>query len=209
VVLAGEDANDRRSLRVLLEEFCPDMRGRLVEINETVRLHQASGVNLSVRVGKLARLARARAEREKADLACLFVHEDLDAADGAHYVEAREKVQKALEAELGRAHYVLAVEEIEAWLMLFPGALSGYVSSWQVPAKYRGKDTGRLTDPKRILMREVSRGSRTYRESDAPDILKKAVELGCHVAPEGVNRSWDRLRADAGHCCRDHLRSSS
>jgi hypothetical protein len=30
VVVAGEDRNDRLALRVLLEEFCPEMRGRIV-----------------------------------------------------------------------------------------------------------------------------------------------------------------------------------
>src|SRR5690606_16939457 len=72
---------------------------------------------------------------------------------------------------LKKVHYVLAVEEMEAWLLLFPDALSDLVGSWKLPAKYRGKDTGRLTDPKGILMREVSKGGRRYRESDAPAVL--------------------------------------
>ncbi|GAA0338585.1 hypothetical protein NE235_27830 [Actinoallomurus spadix] len=207
-MLAGEDRNDRRSLRVLLEAACPDMRGRIVEINDPMPLRQASGANLSDRVGRLARLARARAARENADLACVFVHEDLDAADGDEYLQTRKRVQKALEAELGTAHYVLAVAEIEAWLLLFPEALAGLVSSWSVPKKYLHRDTGKLSDPKRILMREVGSGSRRYRESDAPDVLVKAVELGCHTTPVGTNRSWVQLHADAVDCCREHLKGN-
>ncbi|WP_433362936.1 hypothetical protein [Streptosporangium sp. CA-115845] len=34
VVVAGEDRNDRLSLRILLEEFCPEMRGRIAEIGD-------------------------------------------------------------------------------------------------------------------------------------------------------------------------------
>ncbi|MDN3351088.1 hypothetical protein [Actinomadura sp. DC4] len=205
VVLAGEDRNDRRSLRIILEELRPDMRGRLVEISPPVRLREASPANLAHRVGKLANLARARAVRENAELACVFVHEDLDAADSEAYVQTRERVQKALEAELGNVHYVLAVWEMEAWLLLFPEALTALVSTWKIPAKYRARDTGRLQDPKRIMMREVTKAPRRYRESDAPDVLATAVALGCHERPAGGNRSWDRLREDIAQCCGRHL----
>jgi hypothetical protein len=205
VVLAGEDSNDRKSLRIILEEFCPNMRGRLVEISAPVRLRQASATNLAHRVGKLASLARARAVRENAELACVFVHEDLDAVDGEAYVQTRERVQKALEAELGNVHYVLAVWELEAWLLLFPEALTALISTWNIPAKYRGRDTGRFQDPKRIMMHEVAKAPRRYRESDAPDVLAKAVASGGRERPVGVNRSWDRLREDIAQCCGRHL----
>ncbi|MGH3624244.1 MAG: hypothetical protein ACRDQ5_21065, partial [Sciscionella sp.] len=66
MVLAGEDSTDRKCLRVLLETFCPDMRGRIVEINDSVRLRQASGENLSGRVSTLAGKVHARAKREAA-----------------------------------------------------------------------------------------------------------------------------------------------
>lgn len=206
VVLAGEDRNDRRCLRILLEAYCQDMRGRLVEINEPVRLHKVPAERLQRRVSELARLVRARAVGEDAELACVFVHEDLDGTDGDDYPLIQRRVQEALCAELGSAHYVLAVEEIEAWLLLFPDALSAFVGSWKVPARYRGKDTGRLADPKGILMREVSRSGRRYRESDAPAVLEKAVAAEIHKAPAGSNRSWAQLAADAEECCRHHLK---
>lgn len=207
VVLAGEDANDRRSLRVLLEAFCPDMNGRIVEINDPVRLRDASQQNLSARVNKLARLVRARAAREGADLACVFVHEDLDRVDGSEYDAARARVQAALAREFGTAHYVLSVWEMEAWLLLFPDALTSVVKSWKVPAQYRNRDTGTLSDPKKVLMHKVSGASRRYRESDAPEVLAQAVALRCVDRPEGTNRSWQQLHADAVDCCRAHLSS--
>ncbi|WP_207934738.1 hypothetical protein [Actinomadura sp. KC06] len=151
-------------------------------------------------------MVRARAVAEEAELACVFVHEDLDSCDGADYPVVHRRVQEALRAELGNAHYVLAVEEMEAWLLLFPDALSELVGAWKLPAKYRGKDTGRLADPKGILMREVSKGGRRYRESDAPAVLEKAVTLELHRDPVGSNRSWTRFGADIETCCRDHLK---
>ncbi|GLZ14519.1 hypothetical protein Acsp04_47540 [Actinomadura sp. NBRC 104425] len=207
IVLAGEDANDRQCMRLLLEELCPDMRGRLVEINWVVRLRQASDSNLAQRIKHLGGLARAKAAQQKAELACVFVHEDFDAADSDEYPKTRDRVQKALESEFGNAHYVLAVAEIEAWLLLFPDALAAFSSSWKLPTKYRGKDTGKIVDPKKV-MSEVSRGRSRYRESDAPKVLAKAIELGCYKRPVGSNRSWREFGDDVTRCCTGHLRSN-
>ncbi|MEU6729040.1 hypothetical protein ABZ917_35495 [Nonomuraea wenchangensis] len=205
MVLAGEDRNDRLCLRVLLEDLCPEMRGRLVEIGDSVRLHQATDVNLQARAETLARKVRARAARESADVACVFVHEDLDRVDDDDVPAVRERVQKALGSALGNAHYALAVSEVEAWLLLFPEALTALVSAWSLPSRFRGRDTGRFPDPKRILTEEVSGTGRRYRESDAPVVLEHAARLGLLPGPVGRNRSYDRLRADAAECCAHHL----
>ncbi|MER7165307.1 hypothetical protein ABT336_04400 [Micromonospora sp. NPDC000207] len=207
VVLAGEDRNDRECLRVVLEKLCPTMRGRLVEINDSVRLHRAkSHGELISRVRTLTRRARARAALERAELACLFVQEDFDRTDGDEYVEAQQRVQAALRTEVDSAHYVLSVAEVEAWLLLFPEALTGTVSSWNVPRQYRNRDTGTLPDPKEILKRNVGgAGGRRYRESDAPDVLAKAAALNRLDQPVGRNRSWNQLRDDAAECCKLHI----
>ncbi|MEU3166611.1 hypothetical protein [Streptosporangium sp. NPDC006930] len=205
VVVAGEDRNDRLSLRILLEEFCPEMRGRIVEIGDPVRLHQATGANLAARAETLARKVRARAVRDDTTVACVFVHEDLDAVDDERYPAIRLRVEKALEAALGTAHYALAVAEIESWLLLFPDALTAVCGAWSVPIRHRGKDTGRLADPKRVLMREVSGSGRRYRESDAPEVLGQATTMGLTSRPVGLHRSYERLREDALRCCTDHM----
>ncbi len=205
VVLAGEDRTDRRTLRILLEQFCPDMQGRIVEINDAIRLRDAKDHTLSSRVKMLARKVHARAEREEAEVACVFVHEDLDRPDSDGYTNLRERVEAALRNEFNSAHYVLAAWEIEAWLLLFPDVLNGFVSTWKVPAKYRDRDTGRLSDPKRILMREVAPKGRCYSMSDAPDIFDKAIATDQIDRPVGANRSWDQFRTGAGECCEHHL----
>ncbi|MEU4473529.1 hypothetical protein [Micromonospora sp. NPDC023888] len=204
MVLVGEDGNDRKCLRLLLEEFCPHLRGRLVEVKDPARLRSAKGM-LDSRVDTLARLVRARAARENADVACVFVHEDLDGSDGDEYIEKRDRVQRALEQRFGSAHYVLSTAEIEAWLLLFPDALTEMVSSWRVPRQYRNRDTGTLNDPKEIMKREVSGPARRYRETDAPEAFAKAVELGCLDQPRGTNRSWRHFRIDANTCCQQHI----
>ncbi|MGN9838271.1 hypothetical protein ACTMTI_09135 [Nonomuraea sp. H19] len=72
-----------------------------------------------------------------------------------------------------------------------------------MPAKYRGKDTGRIEDPKKVLKAEVS--ARSYRESDAPLILEKAVELGLLGRPAGQNLSYAQFRSGVMECCANHL----
>lgn len=211
VVIAGEDRHDRRLLRTLLEEFCPDVRGRLVEIRDSVRLRAASGERLAERARTLVRKAKARAEREGARLACVFVHEDLDRPADDDYFRLRQRVQDALCQAAGTAHYVLAAAEVEAWLLLFPDALASFNSSWLVPRQYRGRDTALLPKPKEILRSRLSRrGSGVrYRESDAPEIIREAIRLGTIHKPTGTNRSWTALRDAAVECCRSHVRKDS
>jgi hypothetical protein len=147
IVLAGEDSNDRQCLRIAIEALCPAAKGRIVEINDAVRLRQASHENLTARVDKLARVARARAARENAEIAAVFVHEDYDAVDSDQRQGVRRRVQDAL----------------------------------------------RVHDPKQVLMREVSGKGPRYRESDAPKVLQKAVDLAVLGNPTGTNCSWHEL----------------
>lgn len=67
------------------------------------------------------------------------------------------------------------------------------------------RDTGSLSDPKKILIQKVSGTNRRYRESDAPDVFVQAVTSGCIDRPNGSNRSWQQLRTDAVSCCRTHV----
>lgn len=207
VVVAGESANDREILRSFLEAFCPQMRGRVIFLNDKVPLRDASEANLGIRVRKFAAKVRARAERERASVAAVFLHEDLDDVDSARYDQVRDRVQRALTHELDNAHYVLAVWEIEAWLLLFPDEVSGFATGWQVPAKRRGKDTGKFRDPKRIFKEEISKAragaAASYRESDGPLIAAQITAQGKQSSPTGSNRSYSALRRDAMNRCKE------
>jgi hypothetical protein len=201
IVVAGESGNDREVLRSFLEAFCPQMQGRIVFLNDKIPLRDASEANLKDRVKRFGSLVRARAERERASVAAVFLHEDLDDVDSGQYEVVRERVQRALVRELENAYYVLAVWEIEAWLLLFPEAVTGFSSGWRVPAKRRGRDTGMFQDPKRIFQEEISKAGTRYRESDAPAIASRIVALRKHTAPIGGNRSYEAFKADATDRC--------
>jgi hypothetical protein len=203
IVLAGEDSNDRKVLRTLLEAICPAARGRIVEINDIVRLRAAGDSVLADRVKKLADHVRARAEREQAEVAYIFIQEDFDTVDSPQRDITRTRVQNALQRNFPRTYYILAAWEVEAWLLLFPDAITAVNSSWVVPRSLRGIDTGRVTDPKRTMMEKVStsRNSR-YRETDAPKVIGKVTELNLQKTLSGSNRSYSELLQTAEECCR-------
>ena len=178
-------------------------RGRIVFLNDKVPLRSASEATLNDRVRRFSLLVRAKAARERAPIAAVFLHEDLDDVDSKRYGAVRERVQRSLARELENVHYVLAVWEIEAWLLLFPEAVTSFVNGWQVPTKRRGRDTGKFQDPKRIFKDEISKAGTRYRESDAPAIANHIVALGKHVAPIGSNRSYEAFRTDAAGRCQE------
>jgi hypothetical protein len=120
-------------------------------------------------------------------------------------VAAHNRVEAVLTAVVGPSHYVLAVWEMEAWLLLFPAAMSKVAGTWAVPARYHGRDTGHFSDPKELLRNDCCRGTRRYQEGDAPDVLRYAVDGGHLDGPQGSNRSWDRFRHAALLCCATHL----
>lgn len=202
IVLAGENSNDRKVLRTLIEAVCPDARGRIIEINSVFRLRDASDAALIQRTARLEGIIRAAAARAQAEVACVFIHEDFDSLDSSRRVMIRRRVETALRRNTPRTYYILAAAEVEAWLLLFPEALSAVSSSWVVPNRLRGADTGRIADPKRVMKDEVSRAINSrYEETDAPKVFEKIVELGLLDTPTGSNRSYRELRESASDCC--------
>jgi hypothetical protein len=188
-------------MRILLEALCKHAHGRIVEINDIVRLRQANDATLRTRVHKLAGSIRAKGVRERAAVQCVFIHEDFDEIDSTTRANVRRRVQEALGREITRVYYVLATWEIEAWLLMFPDALTEFASSWSVPSRYLGADTGRVRDPKRVMKREVAKAGPGYRESDAPDIAELIAGLGLQCSPSGQNLSYNEFLASASSCC--------
>lgn len=201
IVVAGESSNDRAILRHFLEAFCPEMHGRIVFLNDKICLRDAGDITLAARVEHFKKLIRARAAREKAPVAGIFLHEDLDEVDSDSYKLIRDRVQRALTRELMNAHYVLAAWEIEAWLLLFPESVAHFNTGWEVPSRRRRRDTGMFQDPKRIFKDEVCKSGASYRETDGPGIAELAVARGEHLAPDGSNRSFADFRTSIDTRC--------
>lgn len=198
IVIAGEDANDRKALEVLVRKHRPGLRGKLVHISDPVRIKAATGANLTKRIRAVVNKAKGRAARDRAQLSGIIVHEDLDAPTGPQYVHERRRLADALaqHSPCGTA-LALAAEETEAWLLLFPDAFPRVHPGWKVPPQLRAKDTGTVKDPKELLQKKL--GSPVYRESEAPAIMRAAQEAGLLGSPSGVNQSYRDFVTDLGN----------
>ncbi|NYI03496.1 hypothetical protein [Allostreptomyces psammosilenae] len=189
-MVAGEDANDRKIVTHLVQEFCPSLGAKVVEIRDDVRLKSATGANLTQRIQTLVRKAKARALREGAGLAGIVVHEDLDGVTDETY----DRVRRAISAELAKhspcgTALALAAWESEAWLLLFPAAFPAVRPGWRLPVQLHRRDTGQLTDPKELLQTKLP--APRYRESDGPDLIAAARKHGLlRAGPVGLNRSY-------------------
>jgi hypothetical protein len=193
IVLAGEDQNDCEIMAALIRAHRPDLgaAAKLVRINDPVRLRKKSGPDLTAAVKALTGKARAKALQQKAQLIGFVVHEDVDGFTDRDYRKVRTAVTEEFGRQCDGLHHTalaLAAWESEGWLLLFPDAFPHVRPRWKVPSRLRGKDTGRIKDPKEALKGRL--GSPLFRESDGPLVARKALENGLISAPEGRNDSY-------------------
>ncbi|MEV4336076.1 hypothetical protein [Streptomyces sp. NPDC049590] len=198
IVLAGEDQNDCEIMAALIRAHRPDLSAtaKLVRINDPVRLRRKSGADLSAAVKVLVGKARAKALQQKAQLVGFVVHEDLDGFTDSDYGKVRRVVAEELGRQCGGfgAALALAAWESEGWLLLFPDAFPRVRPRWKVPAQLRGRDSGRIKEPKEELKRRL--GAPLFRESDGPLVAREALAHGLIAVPEGRNDSYSDFIRD-------------
>ncbi|MFW6693468.1 hypothetical protein [Streptomyces sp. MAR4 CNX-425] len=156
-----------------------------------MRLRRKSGPDLDAAVQVLVGKARAKALQQRATLLGFVVHEDLDGFTDGEYAGIRAAVTDALGRQCDGVHHTalaLAAWESEGWLLLFPDAFPHVKPQWIVPARLRGRDFGRIGEPKEELKRHL--GLPRFRESDGPAVARKAREKDLIHAPEGRNDSY-------------------
>ncbi|WOI62444.1 hypothetical protein [Streptomyces fradiae] len=162
-----------------------------------MRLRRKSGPDLASAVKALVGKARAKALQQRSQLLGLVVHEDLDGFTDSGYTTVRAAVAGELDRQCEGTHHTalaLAAWESEGWLLLFPEAFPHVRPRWKVPAQLRGRDHGRLKEPKEELKRRL--GSPLFRESDGPLVARKALEHGLVPAHDGRNDSYTAFVED-------------
>ncbi|MEU7027716.1 hypothetical protein AB0A60_13620 [Streptomyces sp. NPDC046275] len=198
IVLAGEDQNDCEIMAALIRAHRPDLAAtaKLVRINDPVRLRKKSGPDLSAAVKALAGKARAKAVQQRAQLMGFVVHEDLDGFTDSDYRKVRTAVAEELGRQCGGFPTALAIAawESEGWLLLFPDAFPRVRPRWKVPAQLRGRDSGRIKEPKEQLKRRL--GAPLFRESDGPLVAREALAHGLIGVPDGRNDSYSDFVRD-------------
>ncbi|AWL39098.1 MULTISPECIES: hypothetical protein [unclassified Streptomyces] len=168
----------------------------LTEITDQVRLRKKTGAELETAARTLVGKARGKAHLKAGEFVGIAVHEDMDACPGPAYDTARKAVSAALSKATGTCSsaYALAAAESEAWLLLFPEAFTLYRPSWKIPAKWQGRDSGKLRNPKEDL--EGLLVHPRFMERDGPEIVAKALGQGLLASPQGSNRSYEEFIAD-------------
>ncbi|MET7679264.1 hypothetical protein [Streptomyces sp. NPDC005423] len=197
-MLAGEDKNDCDIMAALIRAHRPDLgaAAKLVRINDPVRLRRKTGPDLTAAVRTLVGKARAKALQQRALLRGFVVHEDLDGFTDSAYDRIRKAVSDELDHQSSGFPTALALAawESEGWLLLFPEAFPHVRPRWTVPAQSRGRDTGRVQEPKEKLKRVLGRPA--FRESDGPLVAREALRHGLIPSPQGTNRSYTDFVGD-------------
>lgn len=206
VLVFGEDDHDRECIKILLEGLRPDLTRRVQKRRQPlVLIKNANPADVPDRAQRIANVVEA--ERETVEVASVFAHEDCDKVEPAHEVVAR-KIEDALRATGCDAHAVAPAWEMEAWWFLWPEAVKAANPSWRAPDDHVGENVGMIRNAKEEFQRRVvppkAKAGRSgfvgYRESDAPRIAAKVVEMGLLDVKQAISNSYDRFVDSAAAC---------
>lgn len=197
VLVLGEDANDTRAIRILIEGWCPEYVGRVRSLRQPpVLIRDAKPADLSDRADRIR--AAVNAVATDRPVSHVVAHEDCDNVEPAH-CELIAKIETTLR-RLGVPVIPAAPAwELETWLFLWPDAAPLYRQSWRAPADYVGRDLGQIEQAKEVYRRAVRPRdpdvrTREYRESDAPEIMTVVVDRDLLSSPRGRSASFDAFR---------------
>lgn len=199
VLVFGESVNDARAIRSLIVDLCPELEGRVDALPRPQSLtRSATPPKVRKWLETVAETVRARQRRGQI-VTCIFVHRDSDAPDPEHQLAVQtERVMRALSLE--NAHAVVPVHTIEAWWLLFPGAVNGLVRAWQVQQRSGNVDS--IPQPFEELRRATGGGGRRrYEKADSPRVAGAIAAMNVSAKPSGRSASYARFRAAAGSCC--------
>lgn len=206
VLVFGEDATDTAFLAELLVALCPDLQGLVKQIRKPPLLVRGVAADSKVRDRTRTIAALIAAEMTDSDVICVFAHADSDAVEPAHESMAA-RIESEFAAVGQHVHAVVPAWETEAWLFLWPEAVSDYMPSWSSLDKYRGRSVGLIKDAKEELTRALrptgpNKGRiRDFRESDAVEIAKRVAAKGVVRKPQASSESFKRFVESVDQCC--------
>ncbi|MEX1366684.1 MAG: hypothetical protein AB1Z98_26395 [Nannocystaceae bacterium] len=197
VLVFGEDDNDRRVIKHLVEALRPDAprlelrRAPLVLVKDRkAALQRKNAQDIAKQVSR---------DQRRFDVRGVIAHQDCDALEPAHERLSAE-IEQRLDHEGLNALAATPAWEMESWLFLWPDAAPELVRSWSRPAR-TGRRVGLIRDAKEAYRQALRpKTQRVYEESDSPKIVAKAIELGLVDAPpdarsDSFERFRERLRA--------------
>ncbi|HZI04621.1 MAG TPA: hypothetical protein VEZ71_11390 [Archangium sp.] len=208
VLLFGEDENDTKSIRELIEGLRPELAGKVQHRRQPlVLIKNARPEDVPERAQRVADAVDI--ERATHDVACVFAHEDCDEVEPKHLAVCA-KIETALAKAGCPAHAVVPAWELEAWWFMWPNAVQAVrPKSWRAPDDHRGKQVGLIKDAKEELRRKVvpkdlkpekRKGFPHYQESDSPTIARQVREKKLARKPGAKSDSYSRFVSSVDQC---------
>lgn len=208
ILVFGEDENDTKSIRELIEALRPDLAGKVQHRRQPlVLIKDAKPEDVPERARKIAEAVDI--ERARHDVVCVFAHEDRDDIEPKHEAICV-KIESALAQAGCPAHAVVPAWELEAWWFMWPEAVQAVrPKSWRVPDDYLGKRVGMIKDAKEELIRRVvpkdlkpekRKGFPDYQESDSPAIARHVREKNLARSPGARSDSYSRFVSSVDQC---------
>lgn len=198
VLVFGEDDHDRQAFVDLVQALVPTAPKAEKRRKPLVLIRGRAAAEQRTAADQLARVIKADQVRHR--VRAVIAHEDCDAVEPAH-VELARHTERLIEATSDVPGVAPAPAwEFEAWLYQRPRAVAAWRPTW-TPLTRTG-NVGKLTNAKEKLRRDLRPGGRgrrppDYTESDGPEIVKKAIELGELEAPAArvQSKSYERFVA--------------
>ncbi|HEX5752485.1 MAG TPA: hypothetical protein VFZ09_40140 [Archangium sp.] len=208
VLVFGEDENDTKSIRELIEGLRPELVGQVQHRRQPlVLIKNARPEDVPERAQRIADAVDI--ERATHDVACVFAHEDCDEVEPKH-LEVCAKIETALAKAGCPAHAVVPAWELEAWWFMWPDAVQAVrPKSWRAPDDHLGKRVGLIKDAKEELRKRVvpkdlkpekRKGFPHYQESDSPAIARQVREKNLARRPGAKSDSYSRFVSSVDEC---------
>jgi hypothetical protein len=208
VLVFGEDENDTKSIRELIEALRSDLVGKVqTRRAPLVLIRDARPEDVPERARRIADAVDI--SRATHDIVCVFAHEDRDDFEPKHE-ETCMKIEEAMEKVGCPTHAVVPAWELEAWWFMWPDAVQAVrPKSWRAPDDYLGRQVGKIKDAKGELKKKVvpkdlkperRKGFQTYAESDSPAIARQVRERKLARQPGATSRSYTRFLSSVDQC---------
>ena len=208
VLLFGEDENDTKSIRELIEGLRPEFASKVQHRRQPlVLIKNARPEDVPERAQRIADAVDI--ERATHDVACVFAHEDCDEVEPKHLAVCA-KIEAALAKAGCPAHAVVPAWELEAWWFMWPDAVQAVrPKSWRAPDDHLGKRVGLIKDAKEELRRKVvpkdlkpekRKSFPHYQESDSPTIARQVREKKLARKPGAKSDSYSRFVSSVDQC---------
>lgn len=196
ILIFGESPNDTGALRHLIKRAAPgiDERFTLKTMREPISLNKKANPSAQGKWMRGLRDVVTAAQRKGDTVHAIVVHRDSDGHDASAPGELQDQLAEHFSMIIPVA--AVAVQELEAWFLLFPSAFPRVHSTAWRDVTWVSSDTSRINNAKQELMARTCKQSagntpKRYAEADSTAIAEAIAQ---HQVPQvGQNFSWDRF----------------